>query len=165
MGCVWCQRSLPRLVPSGLQDIKNRRELLMAPHAKAVKHSQVLNIHGKADETVSSHVPCDARLSLRPLLACLSSLILHQQKLPAAEVLWSTQSARSLLLNQRASGLASMRKLLSTRMQHATIAESSVACRFLLRMHCPSTSIWPRVSWCWWMGQAITSARAPMPTF
>ena len=41
----------------------------MEPYAKAVKNSHVLTIHGKADETVSSHVPCTARLSLGPLLA------------------------------------------------------------------------------------------------
>ena len=36
----------------GAQDLENRKTLLMDPHARAIKHSHVLNIHGTKDETV-----------------------------------------------------------------------------------------------------------------
>ena len=35
-----------------VQDMINRTRLLMDPHARAVKQSHVLNIHGKEDVTV-----------------------------------------------------------------------------------------------------------------
>lgn len=42
------------------QDMINRRELFMDPHAMAIKQSHVLNIHGTADETVRSmSLPCE----------------------------------------------------------------------------------------------------------
>ena len=92
MGCIWCCTRLPHLMFSGLQDIKNRRELFMEPYAKAIKNSHVLTIHGKADETVSSRGPCAACLSI----ACLKCLDFTSGVGPAAKALsakhWPGQS-------------------------------------------------------------------------
>ena len=165
MGCIWCCTRLSHLMSPGLQDIKNRRELFMEPYAKAIKNSHVLTIHGKADETVSSQGPCAACLSIGPLLACLSCLKFTSGVAPAAKALVCQTLARSKLLHQTASGLACAGGILSARMPPGTLTEPFAACRFLLRMRCPTTSNWPRVSWCWWMVPATTSTRAAMLTF
>lgn len=52
------------------QDMINRRELLMDPHARAIKQSHVLNIHGTADETVRSmSLPCEREVPWPVLLS------------------------------------------------------------------------------------------------
>ena len=57
-GVIWASCHSLRLLLA--QDMINRRELLMDPHARAIKQSHVLNIHGTADETVRSmSLPCE----------------------------------------------------------------------------------------------------------